>query len=174
MSLLTKAGITKISELEIDADKEMAFKILSKLGGLDKNPVRGDVWIFSLGDHANLTVKRLPASTEGKILVSRGLGKDPFWAWVWEEPGGESSLSRYYPALIDLPHDEQIVAVDKSHDKDAPIPTWNRQTCGDAPADYVKRFTPAVSCPDAEVAVTPDKTHNENAPIASSYDTDVA
>ncbi len=167
-------GITRLSELIIDADKSWVLKAISRLAGLDVGQVRGDIWDFNLENHANLIVRRLPAAEEGKVLCSRGPGKPPFWAWVWEEAGGTPSLERFYPCLIDLTHDEGIVTPDKSQNEDAPITTWSRQSYEDAPADYIKRLTPALALVDAEAIVTPDDTYNKNATITSSYETGVA
>jgi len=166
-------GIKKLSELEIDADKSWALKAISRLAGLDIGQVRGDIWDFDFEDHADLIVRRLPAAEEGKVLCSRGPGKPPQWVWVWEEAGGTPSLERFYPCLFDLTHNEDIVTSDESYDKDAPISTWDRQSYEDAPADYIKRLTPAVALVDAEAIVTPDDTYNKNATITSSYDTNV-
>jgi len=171
---LAGAGITKLSELEIDADKNWAVKAISRLAGLDASQVRGDIWTFDFEDHAYLIVKRLQAMEMGKILCSRGPGKPPLWAWGWEEPGLTSALAKFYPALIDLTYDTHIVAVDKSHQEPVSLATEHKQAYDDAPADYIKRLTPAVALSDSETAgITPDKTHNENAPITSSYDTSV-
>lgn len=175
MSLLIKAvpGITKLSELTIDADKSWALKAISQLAGLDAGQVRGDIWIFNFENHANLIVRRLQAAEEGKILCSRGPGKPPLWAWLWEEPGGTSSLERFYPTLIDLTHDEGIVTVDQSHNEDALIASSHVQTYEDAPADLIKRLTPAILCPDAQAIVAADQSHNENTPIASEYELEI-
>ncbi|GAH06788.1 unnamed protein product, partial [marine sediment metagenome] len=96
MSLLISAvgGITKLSELEIDAAKDWALKALTRIAGLDTSepPVRGDLWDFDLENGADLIVRRLQAAEEGKVLCSRGPGKPPHWVWVWEEAGGTSNL----------------------------------------------------------------------------------
>lgn len=175
MSLLIKAvpGITNLSELTIDADKSWALKAISQLAGLDAGQVRGDIWIFNFEDHANLIVRRLQAMEEGKILCSRGANKPPFWAWGWEEPGLTSALERYYAALIDLTHDEGIVTIDQSHNENAPMTSEHKQAYGDAPADYIKRLTPAILCPDAQAIVAADQSHNENAPVTRKYDLEI-
>jgi len=173
MSLLTKAGITKLSELTIDADKDWMLKAISRLAGLDAGQVRGDIWAFDFEDHADLIVRRLQAMEMGKILCSRGAGKPPFWAWGWEEPGLTSTLAKFYPALIDLTHDEDIVTVAQSYSKSAPITLEHKQAYGDAPADYIKRLTPAVALVDAEAIVAAAQTYNKNAAVARKYDLEI-
>lgn len=120
MGFGAKGGITKLSELVIDADKELAYKVLSKLGGLDKNPVRGDIWIFSQSDHAELTVKRLPAAELNKVIASGGIGKDPYWDYVWNL-GAASSLDRVFPAFVELTYNEATHTLAESESIDAPI-----------------------------------------------------
>lgn len=174
MSLLIKAGIGKLSELEIDTDKDWLYKALTRLGGLDAGQVRGDIWNFNFEDHADLIVKRLAAEETGKVLCSRGPGKPPHWAWVWEEAGGTSSLERFYPALIDLSHNEDIVAVDQSHNENAPMTSSHVQAYEDAPADIIKRLAPTIVLTDSETAgITPNQMHNENAAINRKYDLEI-
>ena len=168
-------GITKLSELEIDADKEMVFKTLSLLGGLDKNSVRGDIYVFSFEDHAIPCVRKLIAKEAGKVLCSAGVGKEPFWAWVWEEPRALSSFDVYYACFIALTYDTWVGYHNKSiHEDPIPLSSEHEQAYGDAPADYIKRLTPALALGDSGTGgITPDKTHNENAAMTTDYDTNV-
>ncbi len=156
MSLLLK-GITKISELEIDADKDWDGKGISNIKEIAEAMATGHIAQFN-----GTRLAKLLAGIENNVLTSQGPGK----LVIWATPG--SYFARYLPVTIDLSHAEAIVTPDKSYDKDAPLTTWNRQNCGDAPADYIKRLTPSVALVDAEVVVTPDKTHNENAPVATA------
>jgi len=176
MSLLIKGGgITKLSKLEIDTDKSWILKAITRLGGLDAGQVRGDIWTFNLEDHANLIVRRLPAGEEGKVLCSRGQGKPPFWAWVWEEPGAQGTLQRFYPALIDLTHDEWMTNADRYHDENTRMASWHRQVYDDAPADHIRRLTPTVGLNIAGTAgITPDESHGQDAAMTSEYETTVA
>ncbi|MBA7710538.1 hypothetical protein ES703_119481 [subsurface metagenome] len=157
MSLLLKGGISKLSELEIDADKDWDGKGISNIKEIAETMAIGHLVQF---DGTKLV--KLQPGVANLVLTSEGPGKVIVWA-----PGG-TYFHRYFPVSIDLSHAEAKVTPDKSYDKDAPITTWNRQTYGDAPADYIKRLTPSVALVDAEVVVTPDKTHNENAPVATA------
>lgn len=164
---LAGGGITRLSELTIDANKAWLLNALTRVGGLDVNQVRGDIWMFDFENGADLIVRRLQAPEMGKILCSRGPLKPPFWAWGWEEPGLAGSLERYYAALITLTRNEDIVPVDQSHNETAPMTSEHEQAYGDAPADYIKRLTPAILCPDAQAIVAAAQTYNRNAAVAT-------
>lgn len=154
---LLRAGIRKLSELDIDADKDWNRKGITNLKELAQAMAKGDLVVR--GD--NILVK-LPPRTFGYVLTSAG----PLHIPSWCPAGGE--FKYYFPVTIELSHALAIVAVDKFYNKNAPITTWNRQTYGDAPADYIKRLTPAIALVDAGAVVTPDKTHNKDAPISSA------
>lgn len=156
MSLLIKAGITKLSELEIDADKDWQIKGITNLKEVAAAMAKGD---FSVRNDAILV--RFAPGPIGTVLVSAGPGHLPAW-----EPA-PGPLKVWLPAWISLTHAEAIVPVDQSHNKDAPITSSHVQAYGDAPADMIKRLTPAITCPDAEAIVAAAQTHNENSPLAS-------
>ncbi|MBA7708076.1 hypothetical protein ES703_116963 [subsurface metagenome] len=156
MSLLLK-GITKISELEIDADKDWQGKGISNIKEIAEAMAIGHIT-----QHNGTKLVKLPPGASSLVLTSQGPGKVVVWA-----PGG-TYFNRFFPVTIDLSHALAKVTPDKSYDKDAPLTTWNRQAYGDAPADYIKRLTPSVALVDAEAVVTPDKTHNENCPITAA------
>lgn len=156
MSLLTKAGITKLSELIIDADKGWQVMGITNLKEVAATMAKGDLSVRS-----NAILVRLAPGPIGNILTSAGPLNIPAWL---PAPG---PLKVWLPAWIYLSHSEAIVIVDQSHNENAPITSEHEQNYDDDPAHYIKRLTPAILCPDAEAIVAADQTHNENGPIAS-------
>ncbi|GAH56314.1 unnamed protein product, partial [marine sediment metagenome] len=158
MSLLIKAipGITKLSELIIDADKGWQVKGITNLKEVATAMAKGD---FSVRSNAILV--RFAPGPIGYVLVSGGPGNLPAWA---PAPG---PLRVWLPAWISLSHAEAIVEVAQSHNENAPISSSHVQAYGDAPLDMIKRLTPAILCPDAEAIVAAAQSHNENSPLAS-------
>lgn len=155
MSLLVKGGITSLSELIIDANKDWQAKGITNIKEIAESMGKGDLAV-----RGNTVFVKLSPSTIGLVLTSAGPGRIPTWL-----PG--AALEVYLPVLIDLTHVEDIVTVDQSHNENAPITSEHEQAYLDAPADYIKRLTPAILCPDAQAIVAADQTHNENAPIAT-------
>ena len=159
MSLYVKGGggITKLSELIIDADKDWQAKGITNLKEVAAAMAKGDLPV-----RGNAILQRLIPGAIGLVLTSAGPGHIPFWAPC------AGALERYIAAWIELSHAEAIVTVDQSHNEDAPITSSHVQAYEDAPADMIKRLTPAITCPDSEdIIVTPDQIHNKDAPIAS-------
>jgi len=157
MSLLIKAGIAKLSELEIDADKDWKTKGISNI----KEIVLG----MSIGDVAQHDGGRLVKLSPGQahhVLTSEGPGKLIVWA-----PGG-TYFYRYFPVTAYLTHSQTKVSPDKSHSKSIAVSTWNRQAHVDAPADFIKRLIPSITLADAEVVVAVDKTGNKSASVATA------
>ena len=162
MSLLTK-GITRLSQLQIDADKDWQGKGVTNLGGLAAGMDKGHIV-----QHNGSIMETLSPSVAHQVLTSMGVDKLVGWA-----PGG-AYFFRYFPESIALGRNVATVAPDEVHGKEAAITTLVRHAYGDAPSDYIKRLTPAVALVDEEVMVAPDETHNKDAAIASIYETSVA
>lgn len=156
MSLLVKGGITNLSELTIDADKNWQVKGITNLKEVASAMAKGDFPVRS-----NVILVRFAPGPIGFVLISGGPGHLPAWA---PAPG---PLKVWLPAWISLEHFEAIVEANQSHNENAPMTSEHEQAYLDAPADYIKRLTPAILCPDAQAIVAADQTHNENAPVAS-------
>lgn len=150
------AGITSLSQLTIDADKNWQVKGITNLKEVAASMAKGDFPIRS-----NLILVRFAPGPIGFVLVSGGPGHLPAWA---PAPG---PLKVWIPAWLDLTHAEAIVPADQTHNENAPITSEHEQAYGDAPADYIKRLTPAILCPDAQAIVAADQTYNKNAGIAT-------
>jgi len=156
MSLLLKAGISRLSELEIDADKDWQTKGISNIKEIVLGMGIGDVV-----QHDGARLVKLSPGQAHHVLTSEGVGKLVVWA-----PGG-TYFYRYFPVTVYLTHGAAKVSPDKSHSKNIPLSSWNRQAYGDAPADYIKRLIPSIALADAEAVVTPNKTGDKSAPIAA-------
>jgi hypothetical protein len=157
MSLLIKAGISKLSELEIDADKDWQTKGISNIKEIVQGMSIGDV-----AQHDGATLVKLSPGQAHHVLTSEGPGKLVVWA-----PGG-TYFYRYFPVTVYLTHSQAKVSPDKSHGKNIAVSTWNRQAHADAPADFIKRLTPSIALADAEAIMAPDKTGDESAPVTTT------
>jgi len=155
MSLLAK-GITKLSELEIDADKDWQVKGITNI-----KQVAASMVIGNLAQHNGTILQRIINGSDGYVLTSQGPGK----LLLWGPAGG--ALKYWFPAVMESSHAEGIAPVDQSHNENAPVASDHKQAYGDAPADMIKLLAPAIAMPDAEAIVTVDQSHNKNSPVAS-------
>lgn len=99
MSLLLKAGISKISELEIDADKDWQGRGISNLKEVAAGMATGDI-----AQHDGARLVKLPPGLANYVLTSEGPGKLVTWA-----PGG-TYYERFFPVSIVASHSEGLVA----------------------------------------------------------------
>jgi hypothetical protein len=163
MSLLLKGGITKLSELEIDTDKNWQSRGITNLGGVAAGMAVGHVVQRNGGKLQTLAPG--PAHT---VLTSEGPGHLVVWA-----PGG-TYFERYLPVTVDLEHDEGLVAPDSSREITAAIASSFARTHGDAPGDMIKRLTPALALANAEAIVVPDEDHQETPAIGTGFSLKIA
>lgn len=155
MSLLVKVGgITKLSELTIDADKNWQAMGISNVKELAAGMARGDLLARGLS-----ILQRLQPSTPGYVLTSAG----PLHIPSWQPPA--IALEYYIPVPIDLTHAEAIVAPDDTHNVDAPIASAYVANYLDDVAHNLTRLDRGVTLVDAEDIVVPDETHNIDALI---------
>ncbi|HUT67841.1 MAG TPA: hypothetical protein VMW86_04740 [Dehalococcoidales bacterium] len=149
-------GITRLSELIINADKDWQAMGISNLKEIALGMTRGDIPVRN-----HVVLSRLVPGNIGYVLTSAG----PLHIPTWAPPGG--ALNYYFPAEIFGMHDEGIAPVDQSHNKNAPIANPDyKMAYGDAPADMIKQLTPTIVIPSAEAIVAVDQSHNKNSPIA--------
>jgi len=150
-------GITRLSELNIDADKDWQVMGISNLREIALGMTRGDMPV-----RGPAIIQILGPGTIGHVLTSAG----PLHIPAWAPPGG--ALNYYFPAAIDSEHAEAIVAVDQSHNEDAPLSTAHVETSVDLPGSMVKQLTPTLASADAAAIIAAaDQTINENAPMKS-------
>jgi hypothetical protein len=114
MGLLIK-GITKLSELEIDADKVWVDlgavpHGITSIKEVAQAMARGDLVV-----RGDTVLIRIQPGADGYVLTSSGLGKIP----VWMPAGG--SLKYYFPVWIGLTDAEDIVIAAKQDNEPAPF-----------------------------------------------------
>jgi hypothetical protein len=98
MSLLLKGGISKLSELEIDADKDWQGWGISNI-----KEVAAGMAIGHILQHNGVKLVKLLPGTANYVLTSEGPGKLVTWA-----PGG-TYYERYFPVSIESAHAEGVV-----------------------------------------------------------------
>jgi len=163
MSLLLKGGITKLSELEIDTDKDWQSRGITNLGGVAAGMAIGHVV-----QRNGSKLQTLPPGPAHTVLTSEGPGHLVVWA-----PGG-TYFERYLPVTVDLEHDEGLIAPDSSREIAAAIASSFARTHGDAPVDMIKRLTPALALANAEAIVVPDEDRQETPAMGSGFSLKIA
>jgi len=160
MSLYVKGGvgITKLSELVIDANKDWQAKGITNLKELAATMAKGDLPVRS-----NVILQRFVPGGIGLVLTSGGPGHMLAWA-----PCTGTEFERYIVAWIELHHAEAIVEADKVFDHPCSWPTEHKESYEDAPADYIKQLTPAVALVDDEAIVVPHDTIGKSCGIAAA------
>lgn len=158
MGLLIK-GITKISELEIDADKDWRDPTLAPHGITNIKQVasamsRGDIVV-----RGDTVLVRLAAGPDGYVLTSAGYGKIPTWA-----PAG-GALKYYFPVYIGLAAAATVIVPDHAKNINEPIDTDLRHATGDDPANYIKRVEADLDSAVGAAVTVPDQIHNTDIPF---------
>lgn len=152
MGFLTK-GITKISELEIDADKDFRDLTLAPHGITNIKQVAAAMSRGDLVVRGDTILVRVAAGPTGYVLTSAGVGKIPVYA-----PAG-GALKYYFPISIESSLAMAIIAApDHSIPLTPTIVTELKYAYADAPADYIKRLTAAISSSSSRNVITPDQT----------------
>ena len=160
MSVLTKGGITRLSELTIDANKNWQAMGISNLKELAPAMARGDMLARGLA-----VLQRFQPGQVGWVLTSAG----PLHMPSWQPPPGP--LEYYFPVAIDLTHAEAIVPVDKSISKNAALATANIEAYLDDPAHNIKRLTPTLASSKAvSMIASADQSIAKNGPFTRAYD----
>ncbi len=160
MSFVSTGGITKLSQLTIDADKVWALKGISNIKELALGMVQGDILV-----HDGTRIIRLSAGVANMVLTSAGAGLLPTWA-----PGG-TYLNRYFPASIYLTKALAVVIANKTVTRSAPITSAHVETTGDLPASLVKMLAPAITLPRTTGVVAANKIYTKTpATIGRQYD----
>jgi hypothetical protein len=94
MSLLIKSGLSRLSELMIDADKDWRGQGITNIKELVPGMVRGDLVVKG----SSGILERLSPGLANQVLTSGGPGIIPSW-----QPGG-TYFNRYIP--ISLVHNQ--------------------------------------------------------------------
>ena len=150
-------GITKLSQLIMDADRDAAGIGLSNLKELAAGMVQGDLVVKGGGG----ILIRIPADVMGLVLTSNGPLAVPSW-----KPGG-LYYNRYYPVMVYSNVAVQVRALDESITKPAPLISSLASTDN-------RVYSPEITDPKSVAVVVPDETITKSAPIASTFTTAVA
>ncbi len=148
MSLLTKGGITRLSELTIDADKNWQAQGITNIKELALAMAQGDIVV-----RGPAVMQRLAPGVLGYVLTSAGPGHMPSWQPV---PG---ALEYYIPAWVSASHSEGIATIDHSHAKNAPIDSNHVQNYVDDVANLLKMLDATVATSKAHSVVSVDRSH---------------
>lgn len=144
----------KLSEIDIDADKDWQSKGISNIKEVVSAMSKGDI----IARDTSILTKIIP-SGDGLVLTSRGAGNLPTWA-----PAG-GALKYYFPFSIESSHAEAVATIDRSIAKSIAPATSHVQAYTDAPADMIKLLTPAATTSRTLAVVTVDRSHNVNARV---------
>ena len=154
-------GITKLSELIIDADKVWADKGISSIKELAAGMVKGDILV-----HDGTRIARLAAGIPNTVLTSGGTLTLPSW-----QPGG-TYYNRYYPAMIAIAFAAtKNVSRTYTKGKPAAVATAYVDVLNDVPASMVKMIAPVASSSQTAIKNV-SRTYSKNkAPACTrSYD----
>ncbi|MDD4984225.1 MAG: hypothetical protein PHQ43_00350 [Dehalococcoidales bacterium] len=112
MSVLIKgSSITKLSQLQIDTDKNWNGKGISNV-----KQIAGGMTTGHIVQHNGMLLETLPPGPESYVLTSAGPGQRIVWA-----PGG-TYLYRYFPVTIEISRQsEKPFSPDKIYEKLAPL-----------------------------------------------------
>ena len=157
MSLLLKGGISKLSELSIDTDKDWQGKGITNI-----KQVAAGMAIGHILQHSGSILEALVPGPAHNVLTSEGTGKKVLWA-----PGG-TYFERFLLITIDLDHAEVLWSPDQVKEISSLAGTALYRAYGDAPGDFIKRLAPAISLGRATALFAPDRTHDKSVSAATS------
>jgi hypothetical protein len=137
MAILRRVGISRISELIIDVDKDWVVKGIYNIKEIAQGMTIGDI-----AQHDGTKLVKLQPGPLMYVLTSDGPGKMLYWG-----PGG-TYLNRYIPAWLYLSYSAGIFTPNRAKQLSAPLDT-----------DY---GTTGLAVPD----INPDWFHNEHAVLS--------
>lgn len=145
-------GITKLSELEIDAEKDWQAKAITNLQAIVAAMIQGDLPV-----RGGIIIERLIPGSIGHVLTSAGPGHIP----SWQPTGGP--LEKWFPVPLDKPVPAaSVVTLDKSAAEEAAPGTGHDETT-------TPTKQPGVASEEAAAVVTLDKSASEEAPADTGY-----
>jgi hypothetical protein len=156
-------GISKLSELIIDADKVWADKGISSVKELAAGMVKGDFLV-----HDGTRIIRLPPGIANTVLTSGGALTIPSW-----QPGG-TYYSRYFPASIYITNAAARKTVSRLAATSPALQSSNVMTTSDLPASMVKQLLPAMTTTINNPKVTINQNATKSAAITCAHTESVA
>jgi len=161
MSLLIEIkGITRLSELEIDADKDWQGRGIINLKQLAALMSKGDIVV-----RGDSVLVRLPAGPDGYVLTSAGPGKMPSW-----QPAG-GALKYYFPVDIGAAQSGAKVIVAQLALETGPVVTDKKYAYGDSPDDFIRRLEGLISTAKDTSVATVNQSYNKNMPVGRDIST---
>ena len=148
--LVLGGGITKLSELDIDADKDWQARGISNI-----KQVASGMAVGHILQHNGSVLESLHPGPANYVLTSQGPGHLAVWG-----PGG-LFFNRYFPVTVGLLKSSGSFAPDKTKAINMPLGTLIRKD-GDS---LVHRLTPAIALARSSGIFTPDRTDSQNAAI---------
>lgn len=156
MSFVSTGGVSKISQLAIDADKDWQDKGISNIKELALGMLQGDILV-----HDGTRIIRLPADVMGLVLTSNGLLAIPSWQL------GGTYFNRYFPVQIFLSKAVGLHSADHTISKPAPM-------VSSLTDEISQDLTPIMGMSKSVALLAADQTIPKSAPITSTYTTAVA
>jgi hypothetical protein len=147
MTLLVK-GVSKLSQISIDADKDWSGKGISNLKELVLGMVQGDLVVKGAGG----VLVAIHPGVASQVLTSNGPGNLPSWQ------AGGLYFNRYFPATFSVTKALSVAAPNKTITRAAPMTSPYVDTTGDLVGSYLKRLAPAITVPKTAAVIVPDKT----------------
>lgn len=154
MSLLLKSREAKLSELEIDVDKDWQTKGITNLKQVAALMSKGDIVVRDSN-----VLARLPTGPDDFVLTSAGLGKIP----SWQPKGG--MLKYYYPVYIESAQLVSKPLIAQSIAKTAAPGSDRKHAYGDSLPDYIKMLAPSISSSKSAAMATVNQSYSKNAPV---------
>jgi len=161
MSLLLKGGIRRLSELEIDANKDWQGKGITNLAR-----IAAGMGIGHIVQHNGSMLETLAPGSFNYVMTSQGPGHLIVWA-----PGG-AYLWRYFPVSVYLSLLAGVFSPDHQKQIDAPLATPYGMAEILNPG-WFHRLNPAISSALASAIFTPDHSLAKTAVAATLGEAEV-
>lgn len=145
---------SRLSEVDIDVDKDWQTKGITNIKQVAESMAKGDLMVKD-----TTILVRIATGPDGYVLTSKGALKLPVWA-----PAG-GALKYYYPVEIALSKSFALVPVDRTVSKNAPITTQPVKAYDDQPGLNIRLLDKAISLGKTHTVVSVDRTYGRNAAV---------
>lgn len=152
-------GVSKISELEIDADKDWQARGITNLKEIAVGMSKGD-----LGVRGDSIILKLVPGTVTYVLTSAGPGNLPAWM---PAPG---PLEKWLPEWIELSHTESIKTVSHSLARPLAMTSAHAESYVDDPSKLIKVTKVNIGLSKTvTTGITPDHSITKPGAITTQY-----
>lgn len=173
LGIPTKAGVTKLSQLEIDEDKDWQTKAITNIKDLGEALSIGNILVKSKTGEGIEKILKLTPGNKHQLLCSNGPGKVPHWTDDWEGLGLKTGWTRTYTVEINRTYFKEVKMPDHIENREVSLDRDYGSTNGPN-EDWFSEKKPEISVSHTETAQTADKSSSNSAEITSEYDTSVA